>query len=181
MIKRVLIVWLILVAPAAAQSQTSATNPSGLAEMKKLDFLVGSWQGEGWMQFGPTDRRRASVIESVQPKVGGRVFVIEGLGKAKIPGKDEEMVVHNAFAVLYYDESAKRYSMRAFLANGQSVDAETNLNEGIFEWGFQLPQGKMRYKIRLNENGQWFEEGAISVDGGKTFNKFFEMTLTRTK
>ncbi len=178
--KKLLILWLVLVAPAAAQSQTSGTT-TGLIEMRKLDFLVGNWQGDGWMQFGPGQRSYSSVTESVQSKLGGRVFVIEGVGRAKVPGKDEETVVHNAFAVLYYDEAAKRYSMRAFLANGQSVDAETNLIDGTFEWGFQMPQGKMKYKIRLNERGQWFEEGAISMDGGKTFHKFFEMTLNRTK
>ena len=175
--KTLLTVCLLLVAPAAvaAQSQT------GLAEMKKLDFLVGNWQGEGWMEFGPGQRQKSAVIESITAKVGGRVFVIEGLGKAKVPGKDEESVVHNAFAILYYDEVAKRYQMRAFLANGQSVNAETSLADGVFEWGFQIPQGKVRYRIRLNDRGQWFEQGHMSADGGKTYRQFFEMTLDKVK
>lgn len=175
-----LLVALLLVTPltVAAQSPNSTT---GAAQMKQLEFLVGNWKGTGWMQMGPDQRETASVTESVQAKVGGRVFVIEGLGKAKLPGKDEEQVVHSAFAFLYYDEPSQRYVMRAFLANGQTVDAETSFAGGVFIWGFQMQYGKMRYKLRLNDKGQWFEEGEMSRDGGKTYFKFFEMTLDRVK
>jgi hypothetical protein len=151
-----------------------------LDEMKKLDFLIGNWQGEGWMEFGPGQRHKSSVTESVQTKLGGRVFIIEGLGKAKLPNRSEETVVHNAFAFLYYDQTAKRYAMRAFLANGNAVDAETSFQDGVFEWRLQIPQGNVRYKIKLNDQGQWFEVGEISQDG-KTFHQFFEMTLSRVK
>ena len=170
-------VWMVAGTTAAAQSAnpTAGNMTTSIAEMKQLDFLVGNWKGEGWMERGPGAREKASVTESVQAKAGGRVFVIEGVGKS------DETVVHNAFAILYYDEAAKRFRMRAFLANGQATDAETAFQNGVFEWGFQMPQGKVRYKIRLNEKGQWFEEGEFSMDGGKTYRKFFEMTLDKVK
>jgi hypothetical protein len=176
--KKLLALSFLLLVPAPFAAQT--LNSTGLDEMKKLEFLVGNWQGEGWMEFGPGQRRKASVTESVQSKLGGRVLIIEGVGKAKLPNRDEEVVVHSAFAFLYYDQATKRYAMRAFLANGNAVDAETNYQDGVFEWGLQIPQGKVRYKIKLNDQGQWFEVGEISQDG-KTFRQFFEMTLNRVK
>ena len=181
--KRLLTLCFVLIATALTAAAQS-THTTGGEEMRKLDFLVGNWRGEGWMQRGPGGREAASISESVQAKAGGRVFVIEGVGKApanKAAGRNEETIVHNAFAILYYDEAAKRYRMQAFLANGQATEAETSLKDGVFEWGFQLPQGKVRYKTRLNEKGQWFEEGEFSMDGGKTYRKFFEMTLDRVK
>jgi hypothetical protein len=38
----------------------------------------------------------------------------------------------------------------------------------------------MRFTVRLNEKGQWFEVGEFSRDG-KAWQKFFEMTLERVK
>ena len=175
----VLVLVLIGVSTALAQAPSPSATGAGLTEMKKLEFLVGNWKGSGWMQMGPGQRSESFVTESVQSKLGGRVFVIEGLGRAKSEGSAEGRVVHNAFAFLYYDEESSRFRMRAFLANGQAVDADTNYKDGVFEWGFQLPQGRIQYRIRLNAKQQWQEEGSITLDGGKSFQKFFEMTLDR--
>lgn len=175
------LVVIIVAASVVAVAQSQPSNNVGLAEMKKLEFLVGEWKGTGWMQMGPGQRVESTVTENVQSKLGGRVFVIEGLGRARSEGSSEGRVVHHAFAFLYFDQEANRFRMRAFLANGQAVDADTSLKDGVFEWGFQLPQGRIQYRTRLNEKQQWFEEGSISLDGGKTFQKFFEMTLDRVK
>ena len=179
--KRSLFLVLLFFSAGVASAQTPPTNTVGLSEMKKLDFLVGEWKGTGWMQMGPGQRLESLVTETVQSKLGGRVFVVEGLGKTRGEGGNEGRVVHSAFAFLYYDTEASRFRMRAFLANGQAVDADTSFKDGIFEWGFKLPQGPVLYRTRLNENKQWFEEGSISLDGGKTYQKFFEMTLDRVK
>lgn len=180
--KKLLALVVILVGTSiVALAQPQAANGAGLAEMKKLEFLVGEWKGLGWIQMGPGQKAESSVTETVQSKLGGRVFVIEGLGKARSEGSSDGRVVHHAFAFLYYDQEASRFRMRAFLANGQAVDADTNFKDGVFEWGFQLPQGRIQYRTRLNEKNQWVEEGSISLDGGKTYQKFFEMTLDRIK
>ena len=126
--KKLLAIAFLLLVPVPLAAQTlGSTN---LDEMKKLEFLVGNWQGEGWMEFAPGERHKASVTEAVQSKLGGRVLILEGLGKAKLPNRAEAVVVHSAFAFLYYDQTAKRYVMRAFLANGNAVDAETNYQDG---------------------------------------------------
>lgn len=168
-------------ASGVAVAQAQPANGVALTEMKKLEFLVGEWKGTGWMQMGPGQKAESVVNENVQAKLGGRVLIIEGLGRARSEGSSEGRVVHNAFAFLYYDQEAGRFRMRAFLANGQAVDADTSFKDGVFEWGFQVPQGKIQYRTRLNPKQQWFEEGSISLDGGKTYQKFFEMTLDRVK
>ena len=179
--KSIVLLLLFIGVPATlAQSPPSSATAAGSTEMKKIEFLVGNWKGTGWMQMGPGQRNETFVTESVQSKLGGRVFVIEGLGRARSDGNSEGRVVHNAFAFLFYDQESSRFRMRAFLANGQSVDAETNYKDGVFEWSFQVPQGRIQYRIRLNEKQQWYEEGSITLDGGKSFQKFFEMTLDRT-
>jgi hypothetical protein len=167
---------LILLASALAFAQAQSARNS--AEMRKLDFLLGAWEGEGWMDFGPGQRHATKVKESAQGKAEGSVLTFEGLGKAGAPGKDEEMVVHSAFGVVWYDGEAKRFRMMAW-REGRSVEADITVGEKSLVWGFRDQRaGQIRFTIKLDEAGRWFEIGEISRDG-MSWNKFFEMTLKR--
>jgi hypothetical protein len=158
--------------------ETQPTPPQPI-EMKKLDFLVGQWQGEGSIMFGLDDRRTFSQNETVQRKVEGTVLVIEGLGKGKIAGKGEEVTIHSAFAVISFDKEAKVYRWRAFKADGTSFDVQPQVADKSIVWGFRDARaGDIRFTIKLNEKGQWVEIGELSRDG-KNWIKFFEMTLNR--
>ena len=178
---RCLVLTLALALGHDLAGQEPRPSPTQLEEMKKLNFLVGEWKGEGWTEFIPGQRRSSPIAESVQPKLGGMVLLVEGLGKRKVPGKDEEVVVHNALGILSYDEKAKLYRMRSYLATGQSTDAEAKFTDGGFQWGFQAsPSLSFRYTVKLTDRGEWFEIGEMSQDG-KTWRKFHEMTLQKVK
>jgi hypothetical protein len=170
----VAILLILLTAPAFAQAQSAGNS----AEMRKLDFLLGAWEGEGWMEVGPGQRHAVNVKESVQGKAEGAVLTLEGLGKAKSPGKDEETVVHNAFGVVWYDGEARRFRMLSWRA-GRSMDADITVGEKSLVWGFRDQRaGQIRFTIKLDEAGRWFEIGEMSRDG-MSWNKFFEMRLKR--
>ena len=172
--KKMVAVLILLAAPALAQAQSAGNS----AEMRKLDFLLGAWEGEGWMDFGPGQRRAVKVKESVQGKVEGSVLTLEGLGKAKPPGKDEETVVHNAFGLIWYHGEAQRFRMLSWRAGG-AMDADVGVGEKSLVWGFRDQRaGQIRFTIKLDEAGWWFEIGEISRDG-TSWNKFFEMRLKR--
>ena len=170
---------ILLFLPAALLAQS--TTPAQLQEMKRLDFLIGEWRGEGWTEFTPGQRRTSPVTELVQPKLGGMILLVEGLGKKKAPGQQEEVVTHNALGVIAYDPSAKLYRVRSYLADGRSTDAEAEFVEGGFQWRFKGPQGmSIRYTIKLTEKGEWFERGEMSRDG-QSWRQFHEMTLQKVK
>jgi hypothetical protein len=169
--------WLLQPSASGAQMPASASADS----MKRVDFLVGTWKGESWIEYRPGERQTASMIETVESRLDGLVLTLEGVGRAEAPGTGGEAIVHHAFAVLSYDAGAGRYQMRAVRKGSGSVDANVRAGDGMLEWGFEHPQaGKIRYTIRLNEKGQWFEIGERSTDG-TTWTKFFEMTLDRQK
>jgi hypothetical protein len=161
-----------------------ATQPPTAAQrdaMKKLDFLVGEWKGEGWMEFAPGQRRSFKGTEVGQSKLDGLLLTIEGLHRGQLGGKGEEVTVHNAFAVVSYDDNAKRYRFQAHTARGNHEDAEARVTDGQLVWGMKVPQfGEVRYTIRLDDKGRWFEVGEVSQDG-KEWRKYFEMTLERAK
>jgi hypothetical protein len=159
---------LIAQAPAGAGSE----------EMKKLDFLVGQWKGTGWIDFGPGQRRTFKQTESVQLKVDGALLVVEGLGKGNVPGKQEEVTVHSAFAVVSYDGKSSAFRWRTY-RGGNWIDTNAKVGDRALEWGFHDDRaGDIRFTIKINEKGQWFEVGENSRDA-KTWQKFFEMTLDK--
>ncbi len=177
--KNFLALLILLALPVSLSAQRPA--PAQIEEMKKLQFLVGQWQGTGWNEFVPGQRGTATIMEIVQSKLDGTVLLLEGLGKAKIGPKGEEAVVHNALGILSYDPRAKQFSLRSYLSDGRHVDAAAKFVGDAFEWGFEIPRmGTIRYNIKLTDKGEWFETGEMSQDG-KTWRKIHEMTLRRVK
>lgn len=145
------------------------------AAMQKTAFLEGHWTGSGWIQMGP-QRTVFNIDEQAVFKANRTVLQVEGLGR---DAADTTRIVHQAFAVIWFDEADKRYRMRAFRGDGNSVDAEFEvLDDGALRWGFTHPMaGQIRYTIRLS-GARWVENGEMSRDG-QSWQPFMEMTLDR--
>jgi hypothetical protein len=144
--------------------------------MQKIQVLSGEWTGNGWIQMGK-DKRTFIQTETVVQKANGTVIVIDGLGVNEITRK----TVHEAFSVISYDLSDKKYLMRAFLANGNYIDADIRVEaDGTILWGYKQPQaGEMKYTIKVS-NGKWEEKGEMNRDGSNWI-LFFQMNLQKLK
>lgn len=159
----------------------SATLMYGADEMGKLDFLVGEWKGDAWIQMGPGKRESVIQTEKVTAKAGGKVLLVEGVGRKQLEDGTAGEVVHDAIALISWNKAKSTYRFNAHVAQQESVDTTLDLTApNTLVWGFDTPQGKIRYTIRLTEKGQWNEVGEFSRDGAK-WMKFFDMTLTKTK
>jgi hypothetical protein len=171
------IVLLLCCGPAAAQQPGAANREA----MKKLDYLAGKWQGDATATLGK-DTKQLTQTEAVQFKLDGVVLLVEGIGRGKLPGKDQEGILFHALAVMSYDAQAKKYKIKAYRAEGQSVDADMTVTDKGFTWGFKIPERgvEIRYTMTLTPKGEWHEVGEYAPDG-KTRTKSFEMTLTRVK
>ncbi|MDB5352026.1 MAG: hypothetical protein JWN86_3273 [Planctomycetota bacterium] len=149
--------------------------------MKKLDFLTGTWEGGGSIEFVPGQKREFKGLETVRSKADGLVQTIEGIHRGQFGGKGAEVVIHNAFAVVTYDVKSKEYRFEAFTSRGNREDAVAKVTDRKLEWAMSIPQfGEVRYTISLDENGQWSEIGEVSKDG-KEWRKFFDMKLHRVE
>jgi hypothetical protein len=170
------VVVLLVLFPALAWAQPAGAAAQR-AEMNKLQWLVGEWKGSGWIVIGPQGRKEFTQTETIQSKLDGLVILIEGIGKSKEDGS----TVHSALALVSYDDRARTLRWRAFTAEGRQTDAQAKAGTNMLEWEMQIPrQGRIRYTLKLNEKGDWFEVGEMSQDG-QTWNKFFEMTLQKQK
>ena len=142
----------------------SAQTPVSIQKeaMKKLDFLVGQWTGEGWVKQRDGERRTFSSAETIQSKLDGLVLLIEGTHTG-----------FEALALVSYDKTAKQYRWRSFTSDGRGGDVEAKLiGERTLQWG---REGRFRYTIKISEGGLWNEVGESSQDGGETWVQFFEM------
>jgi len=172
---------LLVNTPSKALAQSTSPPSASIDAIKKLDFLLGSWKGDGWIQMGAGNRRNFNQSEVVESKLGGLVIMIEGLGKGS-DADNNGAIVHNAIAIISYDSDAKVYRWRAYTADGRSIDTEAKLTgDHILQWGFAVPQaGTIRYTMDLSQPDHWHETGEFSHDGKSWFNTF-EMMLQRSK
>lgn len=165
---------------AALVLQAGGHGDSGVVgeKMKDLAFLVGQWEGKGQMQMGPGPKLDAEVKESVQFRLSGNALLIEGLGTAKTSEGGPAEKVHEAIALVTWDPKQNKYVMHAMTRRAGHVEPTFELTGRTIVWGFDTGHGQVRYTITINEKNQWVEVGDFSTDG-KTWNKFFEMTLDR--
>src|SRR5437588_9406072 len=106
-----------------ALGQVPTPPPAQIEALKKLDAWVGEWKGSGWAATGRDQRSEFTIVEKVQRKVGGSVLLVEGRGTKKADAGNE-VVVHEALAVVSYDGKAKRYRWQAHNLRGQSIEVE---------------------------------------------------------
>lgn len=171
------LVVLTLAAPRGASAQEAATSSSESAQRKAIEpllWLVGTWEGEGWIRHGPGEPSAFTIREHAETALGDRLIVVEGVGR-DAAGE----VVHHAFGVLSWDDGKNDYRFSTYLADKSGVDARATVENDAVTWGFENPQGQVRFHIRQMEDGAWRENGEFSPDQGTTWHPFFEMTLHR--
>ena len=179
--KKVLVIILLILSINLSFAQY--IDSLQINEMKKVQWLVGKWKGEGWMMFGPEEKHTFSQTETVTSKLNGLLLAIEGLGTVGTSDEGESKIIHNAFAVLSFDSENQRFVMRAHKANGAFTEADALVDDnGDFIWGFNHPYaGEMRFTIRQNDKGQWYEMGEVLSDNGNSWFQNFEMLLNKVE
>lgn len=168
-----LLVLIVLAVVAVGFAAPLLQKPPQLTgQLADAQFLVGTWEGEGWM-MDQSGRHEATIREVITPKAGGTVLSLEGLGKDKKTGE----VVHDAFGVLYFDQVSKSHKMRSFLATGQGGEFNATVKKGEITWFLTAGPREIRYTTSLDDRGQWHEVGEVKIND--QWMKVFEMTLKK--
>lgn len=164
--------------PQAPQPPRGPVKPEAqISAMKKLDYMVGSWKGEGWIDMGG---RRITFrgSELVQRKLDGVALLVEGSFFARPEGSERDIPVHTTLGVVGFNPEKKAYMFTSWLATGSSGERELQLLPNGWQWSIDHPRGKVRYVMSLTEAGEWLEIGERSSDGA-AWTKFFEMKLRK--
>jgi hypothetical protein len=173
-----MLLLLLFAVPVAAQQMANVAEQR--EAMKKWERWVGRWQGTGWIDYGG-QRMTFTIDETIQSKLGGIALLVEGRGKARMPGKQEESVIHEALATITYDDKAKKYRFVTQTEKGHFGMPDIKVTDDGWQWGFRdAGGGGILYTIKYTDKGEWFEYGERSQDG-KSWQRFHEMTLKRVK
>lgn len=171
---------LLAATPALAQTSgsTPAPSPAAITALHRLDFLLGEWEGNGWIRTGPGEPATFRQHESVRASAGGTVIVIDGSGTST-RASDQGRVVHQAFAVLSFDPQKHGLRMRAYRADGVELDGDPVVSADTLVWGFAVAPGmRVRFTIGKAPDGAWHEVGHLLRDGAPP-SQFFETTLRK--
>jgi hypothetical protein len=169
---------ILLLLSATALAQTPVPTEQ-LEAISQLDWLVGTWKGDGWIEFRPGERHTFAQTEIVQKKAGDTVLTIEGHGVTGAAGTNTTVL--DAFTVVSYNPREKKYRWMSHTDKGYATDVELTVGKGTFQWAVKAGNfGTMRYTMTLNEKKQWSEIGEMSQDN-QTWRKFFEMTLRNAR
>lgn len=175
----ILMCALMLMSQMSARAQAPDTTWQG--EMAKLKPMVGEWRGEGWIQRGPEGRSVYLIHERVEEKTGGRILLIQGLGREKAEDGSEGRVIHDALAVVSWDAGSGSYRFDAHTAQAGHVETSLTIgDDGTMRWGLTTPGGEVRYTITLDEK-TWHEVGEFQPKGREESSQFMEMKLERVR
>lgn len=156
--------------PLAAQPETDLARQQ--EAIATLSFMVGDWQGKSELRQG-SESSPARVTEKVSLRLDGTLLMIEG----HAVGEDAKGDGYRSLGLIWFDPSEDRYRMKAF-SPGRVIDAEIEVTEDGFAWGFESDDGQTRYSNTFDED-TWAEQGEFSRDG-ETWTQFFIMALERT-
>jgi hypothetical protein len=163
--------------PGVVRAAEAPPATKQLEAIARLDWLLGTWKGGGWIEFTPGERRIFKQTEVVERKAGGMVITIEGHGTTDQGGTNSTVL--DAFTVVSYNPREQKYRWHSHTDKGYVTDVEIKVGEKTFQWSLETPGfGTMRYTMVLNEKGEWAEIGEMSRDKA-SWRKFFEMTLRK--
>jgi hypothetical protein len=175
------IVFLFVAAYGVSNAQPGQSNEALQQKMSALQNWVGKWQGQGSMTTPSGEIKKSTVDERIEFRLDNTLLLVEGLGKS-LDQNGKEIVTHNALGILTFDTNTSQYKFRSWLKDGKNTEAWFNVTgENQYQWGFDTPQGKIRYSIVLDPvKKTWNEIGEFSRDGNQ-WRKFFEMNLKKVE
>lgn len=186
---RILVVVPMLLS-ALLSAQTGAQAPSAeraaaqVAAIDKIAWLVGEWEGRATIEQGPQSRSESISWERVTRAAGGTALMVIGRHYRRNPDGSRGDAVHDAAALITFDDTRDKYRFESQLGSGQHGSFEAEMQGAAFMWRIDTQRGPIRYRITRDDAGRWTERGEMCPPPDKpdaACRDFFSMTLTKTK
>jgi hypothetical protein len=146
--------------------------------MRKLDPFLGEWLGEGRIT-SPGGGAMQSIVQMVRVEsqmAGQLVTMVDRVQRRVEPMPSPSGA---GFAMLSYDDKAKRYLFRSYFMDG-FTDLETEVPEAGLLRGIDRRDGVIRrITVDTRERGVWRELSELSRDDGKSWTTVYAITMKR--
>lgn len=159
---------LILAAGGAAAAQV-AKGP-----MAPMEFMLGTWTGDGWSQAPGGQKRTFKHVETLTLKLNGSMIQDE-MYDLDENGKP----TRHGLVMMGYDATAKTFKVWAFQPGGRCIEGVASATGSVFEWSTKIAATSYRWKVTITGD-QWVESGELSTDG-QQWTQFMQLNLRRKK
>ena len=144
----------------------SFTSVTAQTESNPLSFMIGQWQGSGWMMT-QSGKQMTNITEKVSCQLECNVLSVEGQGTKYDSLQQQEIVVHDAYGIISKDPKNNKWVMRAY-KKADAIDAEIIIiSEKIIRWELPIAThgGTMRFTTDFTTPDKWKGTGEYSRDG----------------
>ncbi|MGA9039054.1 MAG: DUF1579 family protein [Terriglobales bacterium] len=164
----------------AAAASAQMTPPTPAPELKKLDYLVGTWSNEATIPPGPWGAGgKFSDTDKVEWMKGE--FFLVNHSDFSLPA--ELGGTGTSLSILGYDADKKTYTEQRFDSTGRHVVATGTLNGDTITWMSENNYGGMtiqsRFTIKMISPTSYTSKYEISSDGGANWMPFWEGKATK--
>ncbi|QCK16118.1 DUF1579 domain-containing protein [Mangrovivirga cuniculi] len=160
----------------------SAYTQEKTESVDQLNFMVGKWDGNGWILGKDRIKKHFSQSEIIQSKVKGRALIVNGLGyEIDSTGAITDREIHEAFGIISYNNERKTVTMISFSSMKGRMESDMMiLGEKKLQWSFKDEKSgaTIRFTEDFSKENKWSEIGEVSMDG-ENWHQFFEMNLSK--
>src|SRR3989304_4385986 len=148
--------------------------------MKKVDWALGQWEGEGWVESQSGGKLTFTANAISKSKLDGVIHLLEGTSKFRREGVDSEVIINSHISILSYDPKAKCYRLRSYREDGTCGQDELKYQDHTFRWEKRDDERgvNQRFAMRLDEEGHLIYTGEISQDQ-TNWREFFHAVYRR--
>jgi len=173
------IFFLGLLIIVSCSSKRVSNSPDLLSNINQLQFMQGTWKGEGWIVID-REKKKFSQTETIRPRVENQILVIDGIGFSLDSNLKTLKVIHDAFGIISVNKDTKAVTMLSYSTTGGKMENNLKfIGDKKLEWSFKDERGgTVRFREDFSKEGVWIENGDYSFDG-KNWFPFFQMTLKK--
>src|ERR1700723_2404602 len=125
------------------QAQAPQGAPKPGAELKKLDYYIGTWKAAGEAKpFGPMPGGKFTSTEKCEWYSGGFFVMCHSEGSG--PMGPEKGVSFTG-----YDTNEKVYTYHEFTSTGDAIDAKGTVNGDTWNWTADSKMGDAKVSVRV--------------------------------
>jgi Protein of unknown function (DUF1579) len=166
-------ILIITLTSIAAIAQMAPPTPA--PELKKLDYLAGTWSMEATIPSGPWGAGGKFAATNTSEWMKGNFFLV---GHSDFSSPAELGGTGTAISVISYDADKKAYIQETFDSNGHREVAVGTLNGDTWTWTSENNYGGMTIQSRATNKmvspTSFTMKYEVSADGGATWMTFWD-------
>jgi hypothetical protein len=177
-VSAIILLSVLCVSACLFSTQSFAQMPGPASELKKLDFMVGTWNSEGEMKPGPMGPGgKVTITDKYEWMPGGFFLVMHSSFK-------NDMVDGTGISFMGYNPDDKQYTYDEFNSMGERSHSNGSVDGDTWTWMGDNKMGgqtmKTRFTLKVLSLTSYSYKFDVSQDGA-TWTAVMDGKATKAK